>query len=200
MKLTVAYKKSSTPSNSYAIAIWWGLFTSIVRRYYELSFEYNEDAFYAAKLATMFLAVHVWWDSLHGSIPSWVERFGDGFFALKYADQNSVPHGWWSGRRDDYMSDPQKGGIMGKIMGLLDFDLVGEFFQDVFAIYNEDDVAELLETLVLGVLIIIFLLMFWRRQNNNRQVSASFLSRGYHFAKCSFCQYGILLSILDHNG
>lgn len=117
--------------------------------------------------------MHVWWDSLRDVIPSWLGFLGDQLFTLKYADQNSVPHGWWSGRRADYLSDPQNGGIVGKIMRLLDFDVVGEFFQDAFAIYSEDDVGELLETLVLGVLIVIFLLMFWRRQNNNRQVSIS---------------------------
>ncbi|GMH46075.1 hypothetical protein BSKO_14039 [Bryopsis sp. KO-2023] len=150
----------------------------MARRYYDLSYEYNGDAFYAAKIAAFFLTVHSWWEGLRTVTPALIHSMGDTFFTLRYADHSHVPAGWWSGRRADRLSHPGQRSIVEKVMAVLDFDAVGDLFQDVVDSYKEDDVGELAETLVLGALVVVFLLMFRRRQNNQRGANRNAAQRG----------------------
>lgn len=140
-------------------------------RYYDLSYEYHSDAYYASKLALGFLTCHSWWDQTKAYFPSWLKSLGDKLFTLEYADEPVVAPGWWSGRSSNYISNSEDEGIIGRIMHVLDFDAVSDIFQEMFDIYNDEDIGEIAETVVLGALVVIFLVLFRRQQNNNRQVS-----------------------------
>lgn len=139
----------------------------MARRFYDLSHEYNDDAYYAAKIAVLFLNLHSWWEGLRSIAPPFLHALGDSLFTLKHADSPHISPAWWS-RTDRITVSPERPGTMEKVMAILDFDAVGDMFQEVFDMYKDDNVGELAETLVLGALVVVFLFMFRRRQNNRR--------------------------------
>jgi len=135
----------------------------LAKRFYDLAHDYEPDAYYAAKLTVLCLSVHSWWTKVRPYIPVTFRSPVDGLFTLRHADAPSIPTPWWSGRRSESVSVSGEGGIMKGIMEVMDIDAVGDFFQDLFGVYDKDEVGELVETLVLGVLVVVFMVVFRRR-------------------------------------
>ncbi|CAD7697799.1 unnamed protein product [Ostreobium quekettii] len=72
------------------------------------------------------------------------------------------------------MEPESEDGCRGRNSEVMDIDAVGDFFQDLFGVYDKDEVGELVETLVLGVLVVVFMVVFRRRHQTrgNPQVGA----------------------------
>ena len=144
-------------------------------RFYDLAQEYDPDGFYAAKLTVFLLGVHSSWNRIRPYVPQSLGSLIDWFFTLKYQSSKSVPTPWWSGRRLESLAGSSRSGFLENLMDFMDIDAIGDFFQDLFGIYDKDEVGDLVETLLLGLLVVIFMVVFRRRQTRgNQQVRCTF--------------------------
>eukprot|EP00210_Caulerpa_lentillifera_P007515 g7181.t1 len=138
----------------------------LARRYYDLAGSYNADAFYAAFLASTYLTVHEWWETIKDHVPGSLANRIEVLFTCKYAEESQVPPGWWSSRMSDQSMDPGQRSLFGKFMDILDIDGLSEILGAAFDMYASDDLGDILESMFLAALIIVFLLVYRRRQMN----------------------------------
>ncbi|CAD7697687.1 unnamed protein product [Ostreobium quekettii] len=141
----------------------------LAKRFYDHAYDYEPDGYYATSLAVLFLNVHSWWNQVRPYIPVIFRSIVDRLFRLGHGNAASVPTPWWSGHHSEPVGSS---GVMDGIMNAMDIDAVGDFFQYVFGIYDKDEVGEFMETLVLGVLVVVFMVVFRRRHQTRGNAQA----------------------------